>query len=752
MSNSLVRTRLIDVAVVLALLIPLAARPALGLNFLVTDTGDSGLGTLRQAVADANANFGPDTISFAVNGTITLTAGPIAIAGSLAINGPGASLLTVSGNDASRIFVVSGTTVELNGMAIRDGRSPEGGAILNHGTLTVTNCSFVENVAIEGTASEDPTGGAIYNTGSLTVAGSTFSHNAAWGGGGAIYMRQAATLTVTGSVFVDNSGGLYGGALMLSSVSSSTLGHATVTDSTFDGNVAFFGGAINNSLGTLTVRGCTFSGNGSASYGRGGAIINSGTLAAINSTFSANRAATGGGAISGSATLTNCTFSGNAAASGGALSAGFPSEIKIRNTIVANSLAGGDCASTGTVTDQGGNLVEDNSCGFSGGVDPDLGPLANNGGPTKTHALLPGSPAVDNGVQIFCSVLPTDQRGYPRTINGDIFGGARCDSGAYEFGASAPTPTSTPTLTPTATPSLTPTPTRTPTYTATPTRTSTDTPQPTATATSSPTASSTPTATQTPPDTPTATATSTESPTATLTATDTATPTDTPTPSATPTDTAAPAETPTETPTALPSDTATQTPTATPTPTGTPTEVVTPSDALFCPPAPQPGCEAPVTFKRRLRISKRKSLVTWRWRTEGNVDVASFGDPQVTTDYALCVYAGVTPSLVMSLEAPAGGDCGGKACWKSRGAKGFVYQDKEKTPSGVSRLVLRTTPAALADIVLHASGPNIVFPMLGLSQPVTAQLLKSDGPECWETTYSTPAISNSARVFQDRND
>jgi hypothetical protein len=157
-----------------------------------------------------------------------------------------------------------------------------------------------------------------------------------------------------------------------------------------------------------------------------------------------------------------------------------------------------------------------------------------------------------------------------------------------------------------------------------------------------------------------------------------------------------------------------------------------------------------VGLKRRLRVSDKKDLVTWRWRSTTTINVADFGDPVNTTDYSFCIYAnGVR---VMELKAPAGGTCPTKPCWKSRGAKGFRYKDKDKHPSGISRIALRTSPPALADIVLRARGPNILFGSLPFTQPVIGQLIKSDGPECWEATYSAPPIRNNIEVSQDKND
>jgi hypothetical protein len=166
-------------------------------------------------------------------------------------------------------------------------------------------------------------------------------------------------------------------------------------------------------LGTLAINNSTLSGNsGSSLFGvsHGGGISNGGTLTISNSTLSGNSASSGGG-ISGSATL--------------------------QNSIVANSLRGGNCS--GTMNSKGYNLSSDATCNFSGpgdmnSISPNLGPLQNNGGPTQTMALLPGSPAIDAGNPTGCAdglghLLKTDQRGDPRPDAEDIGG---CDIGAYE--------------------------------------------------------------------------------------------------------------------------------------------------------------------------------------------------------------------------------------------------------------------------------------------------------------------------------
>jgi len=145
-----------------------------------------------------------------------------------------------------------------------------------------------------------------------------------------------------------------------------------------------------------------FEGGGNTPTGSGGGISNSGTLTLTNSTVEGNDVNSTGGGIKNSNSMT------------------------LLNSIIANSLNGGDCINEGTLSSTN-NLIEDGTCSsaFSPGTDPNLGPLQDNGGPTQTYALLPGSPAIDAGTNDGCP--DTDQRGVTRPINGT------CDIGAYEY-------------------------------------------------------------------------------------------------------------------------------------------------------------------------------------------------------------------------------------------------------------------------------------------------------------------------------
>ena len=458
-------TAIMTVAAVLMLAL-FSASPALATTRTVTNTDDSGAGSLRQAILDADTANTGDTIMFSVTGTITLTSGVLEIQHSLTITGPGASSLAISGNGSSRVFMVdSGATVSISGLTIEDGSSFSGtnvgGGIYTFGTLSVTNCTFSNNSAVGG-------GGLGTEPGStVTVTNCTFSGNTADYGGGII---NYATMTVTNSTVSNSSGG---------------------------------GGIDNDAGGTMTVTNSTVSGNSNVPNGAG--IQNYGnTLTITNSTISGNSAdndadtSDGGGVYVGSGTsiVSFSTISGNVASgAGGGIFVDSGATAIVKNTIVANS-TNGDCSSSGTFTSDGHNLSDDTSCNsdFSGtgdlrdtaaGLDPDG--LKDNGGPTQTIALLSTSAAIDKVPKTptnYCTdangnPITADQRGESRPAPGHT----ACDIGAFEYGD--PTPTPTPTATATATATATPTRTATPTVTATATATATATN--TATPTSTPT-------------------------------------------------------------------------------------------------------------------------------------------------------------------------------------------------------------------------------------------------------------------------
>ena len=147
----------------------------------VTTLNDSGLGSLRQTIADAAPG---DMIEFSVTSTITLNSGELAIDKDLTISGPGAADLAISGNNASRVFNITAGNVAVYGVTVRNGSAAEdGGGIRNQGALTLGNVTVSSN-----TASRD--GGGISNRGgSVTITGSTICQNTATDAGGGISNR-----------------------------------------------------------------------------------------------------------------------------------------------------------------------------------------------------------------------------------------------------------------------------------------------------------------------------------------------------------------------------------------------------------------------------------------------------------------------------------------------------------------------------------------------------------------------------------
>lgn len=367
---------------------------------------DSAL-TLRDALFAANSgdviNFEPSLFT-AGPGTITLNQGRLLVATDLTISGPGASLLTINANHASRVLNVSDggdrsdKSVTLSGLTISGGSfdhtalgSALGGGIFNDEILTIQNCTITDNTS--------GIGGGIFNGGVLTVRNSTISGN-----------------------------------------------EATAHDLDGEGG----GGIANNA--TLTVENCTISGN--LADGHGGGIRNRSGLLVQNSTISGNLANDDGGGIwnSGTVIVRSSTVTQNHANNdninsgrGGGIfiEPGVVSPmVTLENTIVAQNFKGSDAAIADDIngdpvdassrnnligTGGSGDLINGMNDNRVGVADPGLGPLASNGGPTQTHALLPGSPAIDAGNN---SLAPgsADQRGTPflRTAGGVA------DIGAFE--------------------------------------------------------------------------------------------------------------------------------------------------------------------------------------------------------------------------------------------------------------------------------------------------------------------------------
>jgi hypothetical protein len=421
MKTTILRNVFVDLAAIFALTQLLAAgtidgkgltgmgNALPGTVIVVTNTNDSGPGSLRDALAAASDG---DTIdATGVSGTILLTSGELQINHDVIINGPGAGNLAVNGRGIFRVFENFASDATISGFTITNGFTTDadgGGGILNHGGLKLSGTSILRN-----------------NTGSC---GGSCS-------GGGINSNSGGTLKVTNCIIGDNSANLSvyssGGGMYL--VGGGTV---TITDSTISNNGAgFAGGGIFSSLHMLTVTNSTIS-NNSAEFGLGGGIYGSLMTMVRNSTISGNTARGGGGGMStgGTATITNSTISDNSTPSRGGALLSFGAAT-IGDTILNAGASGGTIANSGTFTSLGYNLASDSGGGVLTGpgdqinTNPMLGPLQDNGGPTFTQALLPGSPAINAGVPIFITPPPRyDQRGpgFPRVVHG------RIDIGSFE--------------------------------------------------------------------------------------------------------------------------------------------------------------------------------------------------------------------------------------------------------------------------------------------------------------------------------
>jgi predicted outer membrane repeat protein len=343
-------------------------------TFACTEAG------IREAIA---AGAGPHTFDCA-DGTILVTEAEIVIDNDVILDGEGD--LTVDGDESHRVFAVAeGVAAELRGLTVTEGAVSGfeyGGGIHNLGMLTLTNSAVSGNTAYRG--------GGIHSNRTLTLTNSTVSGNTASRVGGGI--DSGGTLTLTNSTVSGNTasqpsgGGIY------------SLGTLTLTNSTVSGNSGT--GIDTHFMAMLT--NSTVSGDGAS----GAAIHNEGSPK---------------GPVSAVLTITNSTVSGI-----------ISNDPVWGTSTVANSVLDGECNGA-PVTSDGYNIESPgNTCGF----DPDgtdqvnmsaeqlnLGELADNGGPTMTHALLSGSVAIDVIPADMCEV-DEDQRGEPRD--------SMCDVGAFE--------------------------------------------------------------------------------------------------------------------------------------------------------------------------------------------------------------------------------------------------------------------------------------------------------------------------------
>lgn len=403
-----------------ALLMVLGQVPALAATIDVSETC-----TLIRAINSANndagiggctAGSGEDKIVLPADSTQTLTAavndatfGPTGlpvIRSEMTINGRGSTIRRASSAPDFRILAVVNTgNLTLQRTTLTGGSLPgeyigkHGGGLVNYGMLTVTDSTISRNFAVDN-------GGGVYNAGTLMVDNSTISGNVtAFNGGG---VNNIGTFRLTSSTISDNRGSDQGGGL-------DNLGTAFLTNSTISGNRAYNGGPGGGIVnqGNLTITNCTISGNTGVSFG-GGGVANAGVL-----------------------TLTRTLVSGNTLRD--PAQRGAAQEIGDRGTIMANNFNLFGHRELTTAQAIGGFTpgARDITATAGGTTPTTLGAilnttLANNRGPTQTHILVAGSPAIDGVRNSSCPPPNTDQRGVTRPQNGDNDNLARCDIGAVE--------------------------------------------------------------------------------------------------------------------------------------------------------------------------------------------------------------------------------------------------------------------------------------------------------------------------------
>ncbi len=402
----------------------------------LADSG-SGSGTLRAEIAAAN---GGDTIVFApslAGRAITLTSGELAINKSMDIEGPGANLLTISGGNVSRVFDItaSNASVTIAGLTVANGRVygslggsiSQGGGIydaggtltLDHSTLSGNEAHGSDGLTIMGSQAflaSSAAGGGLYVAGGMVyVNQSTFSNNRAQGGSG----NRADACIQIGAGYGEQGegGGLY--------VAGGTV---SIDNSTFSGNgsIGGRGGSGDYCTDAPPTDPSADAPGGSGGLAAGGAVrVAAGTVVVRHSTLSGNGVNGGAGGDVGYGTVSGV----NGVGTGGGISGG----LQMYDTILAgNTTSDVDPDLDGSLTSLGHNLIG-NSSGGSGfaatdllNVDPRLGALQTNGGPTQTMALLAGSPAINAGDNTGAPAYDQRGRGFSRIVGGAI------DIGAFE--------------------------------------------------------------------------------------------------------------------------------------------------------------------------------------------------------------------------------------------------------------------------------------------------------------------------------
>jgi hypothetical protein len=369
----------------------------------------------------------------------------------LFIFGQGQDLTTVDANNSNRVFWVNaGVEAAFCGLTITGGSALDGSGIYNRGILSVSSSTITGNSAEAG-------GGMFNNNGAVTITQSTISNNTASVYGGGLYNDGTnAVMNIIESAISDNMAGGSGGGMLnngTATITQSTISNNTangdggglyndgnnavlnIIESTINNNTAGnSSGGIANAFGTATITQSTINGNMATSFA--GAVLNyssPSTMHIVNSTISGNSSPGVGGVRNfNTIFVSNSTITRNSGTSVGGLQNGNNATATVDHSIIADQISGADCL--GIITGNY-NLSKNSACGagFTQEGSFSLPGLANNGGPTQTHALIPGgagAEAIDAG-DTTCGVT-TDQRGEKRPVNYTALPEARCDIGAFE--------------------------------------------------------------------------------------------------------------------------------------------------------------------------------------------------------------------------------------------------------------------------------------------------------------------------------
>lgn len=411
----------------------LIANSAIAANSAITNGGGIfSMGQLSLTQTTVNGNVaGQNGGGIYITNALILNASTLS--GNTASTGYGGGVYLYAGQYA----FISASTLISNGAGVR------GGGIYSEGYLSVTQTALTGNSAGSAGAIDNAAGteelnavtltgnqasaygGALYNDGTLRLFNTNASGNSAYQGG---VLYNVTDATLTGGTLSGNSASDNGGAILTKNPSTLALNNLTLSGNS---SAAEGGGLYND--GNTTVNGTTFYTNTAAA---GGAVYNNQIVRLTNSTLSGNASSGNGGAVYNGfrAQLFNATLANNAAAAGGAIYIVIANTTALTNTIVANSLSGGNCAGAGGITSKY-TISSDGTCALSGSGDqintnPKLTTLGNYGGPTQVHMLNTGSPAID---AIVGSDAPgTDQRGQPRPADGNGDTIVAFDIGAVE--------------------------------------------------------------------------------------------------------------------------------------------------------------------------------------------------------------------------------------------------------------------------------------------------------------------------------